>query len=110
MSSDRGLFDSFTPWTGLVVGLASLIVVHQFGSQGTFDDCRAIAPGPALLVAGIGFGVCLAAGVASWRSTRRLELGARRLIGIISVGSAMFFAFAILLAIVAGLILPPCFG
>jgi hypothetical protein len=35
--------------------------------------------------------------------------GPSRVIAIISVGSAIFFAFAILLAMIAALVLPPCF-
>ena len=97
------------PWAGLVVGLGSFIVVHQFGSEGSFDDCRAVAPIPVLIVAIIGLILCGIAGLVSWRGTR--QSGASdRVVGAISLGCSIFFAFAILLAIVADLLLPPCFA
>jgi len=98
------------PWSGLVAGLACLIVVHQFGSEGTFDDCRDIAPGPVMIVAILGLIACLAAGLVSWRGTRGSDRSARRLIGTISFACSLLFAFAIFLAIIAIVLLPPCFG
>ena len=98
------------PWTGLVVGLVALIIVHQFGSEGVFDDCGTVAPLPVLAVAIAGLVICIAAGLFSWRGTSGSSENARRLIGIISLSSSILFAFAIVLGIIADLMLPPCFG
>ena len=99
----------FAPWAGLVIGLLALILVHQFGSQGTFDDCQRVAPGPLLVVALTGLVVCLVAGAVSWRSAGT-ERSTRRLIAIISLGSSLLYAFAILLGATATIMLPPCFA
>jgi membrane associated rhomboid family serine protease len=100
---------AFVPWAGLVVGLISAAVVHQFGSEGTFDHCRTISPGPLLVVAAIGILACVASGLASWRGIRGSDDEARRVVGVISAGMAALFIFAILLAMIASLVLPPCF-
>ena len=109
MSAPQPASGVFAPWAGLVIGLLALIVVHQFGSQGTFDDCERVAPGPVLCVAFMGLVVCLGAGAVSWRSAGA-ERGTRRLIAIISLGSSLLYAFAILLGVTATITLPPCFG
>ena len=109
MSRARPLLDAMMPWAGLVVGIVGAGFVHQFGSEGVFNDCRAVSPAPLLIVALIGLLLCLAAGLASWRSVRS-DSGARRVIGVISAGSAALFAFAIILPMIAALLLPPCFG
>ena len=110
MRAVRSLVRSALPWIGLSLGLLALIVVHQFGSQGTFDDCRSLVPGPVLVVAIIGLVGCFGAGLASWRDKRHSDEGARGLVRIISVACSILFAFTIILAILAILVLPPCFG
>lgn len=99
-----------TPWSGLVVGLVAMIVVHQFGSQGTFDDCRSVAPGPVLIIGLAGLALCLLSVLLSWRNRDRAAQQAGHIIAIISAGTALFFSFAIILAMIAVLLLPPCFG
>ena len=110
MTTLRRLAVRAIPWIGLVIGLLALIVVHQFGSEGTFDDCRHLAPAPILIVGILGLIICLGAGLLSWRGTRGTDENARRLVGIISFSCSLLFAFAILLSIFAILLLPPCFG
>jgi uncharacterized membrane protein len=105
----RQLLDPFTPWAGLVVGLLALAVVHQFGSDSTFNDCRAASPGPLLIVAVLGLILVAVSGLASWRSMRGSDSESRRVVAVISTGSAALFSFAILLAMIAALVLPPCF-
>ena len=97
------------PWAGLVVGILAAGFVHQFGSDGTFDRCGALAPGPLLIVAAIGFAACAFAGLVSWRSLRAEEIPARRVVAVISAGCAALFCMAILLPMIAALVLPPCF-
>jgi hypothetical protein len=110
MRRARQLLDALAPWAGLVVGLVAFSVVHQYGSDGTFNDCQAVSPGPLLIVALLGLLACAAAAFASWRTIRGSGDEPRRVVAVISIGSAVLFVFAILLAIIAALVLPPCFG
>lgn len=110
MSRARQTLEGFLPWAGLVLGVLALGIVHQFGSDATFDDCLAASPGPILLVGLLGLIVCAVSGFASWRTARRSDSDARRVVGAISAGSAALFIFAILLAMIATLVLPPCFA
>ena len=109
MKSTRRYLDAFMPWAGLVIGLVSVSFVHQFGSEGAFNDCQVNAPVPLLLVALLGIATCGVSGLLSWRSVRRSTSESRRVIGVISAGLASLFVFAILLAMIAALVLPPCF-
>ena len=102
--------DLFMPWAGLVIGLVALAIVHQFGSEGVFDDCATISPVPLVLVALLGIAATLVGALASWRIVRNDdEAPARRLVGIVSVGCAAFFVLAMALPVIASLMLPPCF-
>ena len=110
MKRGRTLAEALLPWAGLLVGLLAAGIVHQFGSDGTFTNCRATSPGPLLIVAAIGLLACVASGVASWRSARSSNHPSLRLVGGISAGLAVLFAFAIILPMIAAAMLPPCFG
>jgi len=106
----RRLADSLMPWAGLAVGIVAAAVVHQFGSQGTFDHCRPISPVPLLLVALLGMAVTIFAALASWRVVHHEgETPARKLVAIVSVGAAALFVFSMILPMIAALVLPPCF-
>jgi hypothetical protein len=105
----RRYLDASRPWAGLVIGVVALGVVHQYGSEGAFNDCRANAPVPLLLVSLLGLAACAASGFASWRSVRGSADESRRVVATISAGLAALCIFAILLAVVAILLLPPCF-
>ena len=109
MKRARFLAEAFAPWAGLIIGLLAAGFVHQFGSDGTFDHCRTISPGPLLIVAAFGVVACLASGAASWRKVRGSDDETSRVIGLVSAGMAGLFIFAILLAMIAALVLPPCF-
>ena len=109
MKRSRRILDAFVPWAGLVVGVAALAIVHQYGSEGVFNDCQQVSPGPLLVVASLGLLACAASAFVSWRSIRGSDSESRRVAGVISVGSAVLFIFAILLAMIAALVLPPCF-
>jgi len=100
---------ALAPWAGLLVGLTAFAVVHQYGSDATFDDCGTVSPGPLLIVAFIGLVACAASGFASWRALRSSGSEVRRVVAVTSVGMAALFVFAILLAMIAALVLPPCF-
>jgi phosphoglycerol transferase MdoB-like AlkP superfamily enzyme len=102
--------DLFAPWAGLAVGMVAAGFVHQFGSEGVFDHCRPISPIPLLVVSVVGVIVTLAAAAISWPLLRKdSETHARKVIALISVGSAALFVLAMLLPMVAALVLPPCF-
>jgi hypothetical protein len=105
------LREEMAPWAGLLVGLAGAGLVHQFGSQGTFNHCAAASPAPNLIAAGIGVAVTILAAMSSWRVVRSSSEGrSRRLVGVISVGTAALFVMAMLLPMIASLVIPPCFG
>ena len=93
-----------------MIGITAVGIGHQFGADGTFDHCAAIAPGPLLIVA---FAAVIAAGlsaIASAAVLRDEDSGmTRRLAAFISIGMAGLGIFSLLLPIAASLILPPCF-
>ena len=100
----------FLPWAGLAVGIVAVAVVHQFGSEGAFNHCKPISPILLIVVALIGMIVTIAAGLASWRVVRgEEETSARKVVAIVSVGSAALFVFSMILPVIAALVLPPCF-
>ena len=108
MTRARAFAEAFMPWAGLVIGLVAGGIVHQFGSDGTFDHCETLAPVPAILAAVIGLIATLAAGVLSWRNGRTSD-GTRRVISTVSTGMALLFAFAIILPVIAAALIPSCF-
>jgi len=102
--------DLFVPWAGLAVGLVAAGIAHQFGSEGTFDDCATISPIPIIIACLIGIAATIFAALSSWRIVCDDKQGeARRVVAIISVGSGALFVFAMILPIIASLVLPPCF-
>ena len=109
MKRDSTFGEAFQPWAGLVVGVVAVAFVHQFGSDGTFDKCAAIAPAPVLVVATIGLLACAISGLVSWHSLSGEADPSRRVVASISVGCASLFGLAIIFAMIAVLILPPCF-
>jgi hypothetical protein len=107
----RQFAELFRPWAGLVVATLAAGIVHQFGSEGVFDDCTLISPMPLLIVCVVGLVACVAAGWVSWTVARNPSEGpARKVAGVISAGMAALFVVAILLPMIAAVVLPPCFG
>lgn len=110
MSGWSGMCRLFQPWAGLIAAVLGAGIAHQFGSDGMFDDCQRVGPGPLQIVAII---CMIVAFVGGWLSLPLLrseaEGGARRVIAIISVGMAALAIFAIILPLIASLTLPPCF-
>jgi hypothetical protein len=104
------LWSLLKPWAGLVAAILAGAIAHQFGAEGTFDNCLKISPIPLLIVAII----CLAAATAgAWSSSQvareSSEDGTRRLVAVISVGFAALAVFATIIPMIASLMLPPCF-
>jgi hypothetical protein len=111
MRRSKQIAEQFMPWAGLVAGTLAAGVAHQFGSDGTFDHCAAISPIPLLIVSALLLIVAVAGLAGSWTVLRDRSQGqARRVIAVVSVGSATVFAFAIILPMIASLVIPPCFG
>jgi enoyl-[acyl-carrier-protein] reductase (NADH) len=106
----REAVDLAMPWAGLVVGVIAFGVAHQFGSDGTFAHCLSISPGPLLTVSALAIVATIAGAFASWTVFRNeAEAPARKVVAIISIGSAAFFVLAMILPIVAALVIPRCF-
>jgi hypothetical protein len=108
MKRSAQLFEAFTPWAGLVVGLFAAGFVHQFGSESTFDHCEAMPPVPLIIVSVGGLLATLGSGLVSWQGIRTSD-GTRRTISIISVGMSALYAFAIILPGIAAMLIPRCF-
>lgn len=110
MKQRSAFIDLLLPWAGLISGVAGAALTHQFGAEGMFDDCQAIAPAPLLLVALLGIAIVAVGAVGSWRVWRDdAEVESRRLVSLISLGTCALFVLAILLPMIATLVLPPCF-
>ena len=110
MRRARQLLDALAPWAGLVVGLAAFSFVHQYGSDGSFNDCDTVSPGSLLIVALLGVLACGASAFASWRTMRGSANEPMRVVAVISIGLGALFVFGIVLAMIAALVLPPCFA
>lgn len=102
--------DLMMPWTGLVTAFVALAVAHQFGSDGMFDNCLAVSPVPLIAVSLVAIAAAAAGGLVSWRVFRNeSEAPARKVIAIVSAGSAALFSVAMILPVIAALVIPPCF-
>jgi hypothetical protein len=102
--------DLALPWAGLAVGVTALGVAHQFGSDGTFDHCLSNSPVPVLLVSTAAILMTLGGAFASWTVFRDdAEAPARKVIAVVSIGSALLFVLAMILPVIAALMIPPCF-
>ena len=104
----------YAPWAGLFVGAVAWFTHHQAGSNFTYWDCRASG---GWLTVGLGLVALLVtagAGFVSWRACETPPdsqdgSNTRNFGGWVSAGSAALFAFAILLQMLTGLIVPGCF-
>lgn len=105
-----GMRDALLPWLGLIVGVTAWGFTHQFGADGTFDDCVHFSPWAILIEAIIAIVATIVAGWVSWGVIRDEKQGqARRVVATISVGTAALFCLAMIYPILAALIIPPCF-
>lgn len=109
MSRPRSTLASLAPWLGTVAAVLGWGLSHQIGSDSIFDDCSTgdglfvlLVCAPALVLTILGgvfsFGVWSGGG----------EGDGRRFVGLVSGLLAALAAFAIILQIAAGLILPGC--
>jgi hypothetical protein len=102
--------DLAMPWAGLLIGVIALAIAHQFGSDGTFDHCGSISPGPLLVVSLLAIASTLGGALVSWSVFRKdAETQARKVIAVISMGSSALFILAMIFPVIAALVIPPCF-
>ncbi len=94
------------PFLGILLAASGWALSHQIASDAIFDDC---ARDGTLIVAVslIGLLVTAAGGLYCLLSWRRADQG-RGFVGIVGALLALVAAFAIVLQIAAGLILPAC--
>ena len=110
MKRSSEMRDLFMPWAGLVAGTIGAGFAHQFGAEGSFDNCSRFSPLPLLIVSVVCLLLVAVGGLESWRVVRGdSETPARKLVAIISVGSVALYLLAILLPMVASLVIPPCY-
>lgn len=49
----------FRPWAGLIIGVLAAAFAHQFGADGSFNDCQRFVPVPILFIAALCVAACL---------------------------------------------------
>ena len=109
--SARTIRDDFMPWAGLALGTVGYFMVHQVGSDSTFQDCRVGSPLIVILASLAGLVIVGVGALGSFRVFRaRDEAPSRRLVAVVSVLACCLFAIAILLAVAASLIIPRCWA
>ncbi len=110
MKRSSEIADLAMPWAGLVIGLAALIIAHQFGSDGMFDHCLSVSPGPLLVISALAILATIGGAFLSWRVFNKDAEGqARKVIAAVSVGASALFLYAMILPMIASLVIPPCF-
>lgn len=110
MKRSSEVADLLMPWAGLVIGVVALSIAHQFGSDGTFDNCLAISPVPLMFVSALMICVTVAGALVSWRVFRNDgEAPTRKVVAFVSLGASALFVLAMILPMIAALMLPPCF-
>ena len=102
--------DTFAPWAGLVAATLGGALAHQVGSQGVFDECNS-SPELVIVVGLIGIAIVVVGALESQGVFRsESEAPARKLVAAVSLGAAAFVSLAIILAVLASLVIPGCFG
>jgi hypothetical protein len=109
--SARTVRDTFMPWAGLALGTTGYFLVHQVGSDSTFQDCRVGSPLVVLIAALVGLAIVATGALGSFRVFRSEdEAPSRRLVAIVSLLACGLFAIAIVLSVIASLIIPRCWA
>jgi uncharacterized membrane protein len=96
----------------LAIGLVAFgwALSHQWGSDTVFDDCARSGGMIVVLVSLIGLVLATFGGFYGYHAASVSVGSGRRFLGVLGALLAPFAAFAIVLQIAAGLILPPCAG
>ena len=107
--SARTIRDGFMPWAGLALGTTGYFLVHQVGSDSTFQDCRVGSPLIVIIAALVGLAIVSLGAFGSFRVFRSEdEAPSRRLVAVVSVLACALYVIAILLPVAASLIIPQC--
>jgi hypothetical protein len=110
MKRSPAIRELFMPWAGLIAGTIGAGFAHQFGSEGSFDNCGVFSPVPLLIASLFCLLLVTLGGLESWRVIRSgAETPARKVIAAVSVGSVALYVMAILLPMVASLVIPQCY-
>jgi len=96
------------PFIGIVLVAAGWALSHQWGSNSVFDDCASSGGVIVVLASLFGLAAVAVGGLYCLPPSRGARGSGRRFLGILGALLAMMAAFAIVLQIAAGLILPPC--
>ena len=111
MSGRRQAVAEFLPWAGLAASFAGLAVVHQWGSDGSFDSCIDHGFGRIAVYLLLGMLIGASGVIVSARLLGRdAESRPRRFVASLSLGAAALFAMAMLLPTIASALIPRCFG
>jgi len=95
------------PFLGVLLAGGGWALSHQVGNYSAFDGCA--TGGTVTVIASlIGLLITACGGLYSLLSWRRDAAGGRGFVAVIGMLLALMCAFAIVLQIAAGLILPPC--
>ncbi len=109
--SAKAFRDGFVPWAGLALGTFGYFLVHQVGSDSTFQDCRVGIPLIVIIAALVGLAIIWLGGFGSFRVFRSQdEAPSRRLVAVVSLLACSLLTVAILLSIAASLIIPRCWA
>ena len=95
------------PLLGMLLVAVGWAVSHQWGSNGVFDDCAGTGGVGVVLTSLLGLVLVGFGALYSFAAGRSGGTG-RRFLGLLGALLASIAAFAIVLQIAAGLILPPC--
>jgi hypothetical protein len=100
------------PWAGLIAGVLGGGLAHQIGSDSNHHACWDNGAGLIITVGLLCLLLVAAGAFLSWQIWRRREHESRprSFIALVSMLAAGFFAFAIVLPMIASLIIPRCFG
>jgi hypothetical protein len=96
------------PLIGILVVSAGWALSHQWGSNTVFDNCAASGRPVVILASLVGLVLVAAGGIYSFVGWRGPGGTGRRFLGALGTLMAPIAAFAVLLQIAAGLILPAC--
>jgi len=109
--SAKAFRDGFMPWAGLALGTTGYFLVHQVGSDSTFQDCRVGSPLIVVIAALVGLAIVGAGVIGSFRVFRSEdEAPSRRLVAAVSLLASALYVIAIILPVIASLIIPRCWA
>ena len=95
------------PLLGILLVAGGWAVSHQWGSDSVFDDCAATGGVGVVLISLLGL-VAVGLGALYCSAASGSGGSGRRFLGVLGALLALVAAFAVMLQIAAGLILPPC--